>query len=133
MATQAEIAQGIADATAQLQAVAAQVAKVGSETAVTLQKVADLEVVIASLGGTVDPALQTAFDALKTQVQRVADATAAVKQRSPGELEAFKATIRSIGKATAEAAKEGGIFGIGGTLVSDDEKTALAQIEAAMA
>jgi hypothetical protein len=63
----------------------------------------------------------------------IADATAAVKQRSPDELEAFKATIRSIGKATAEAAKEGGIFGIGGTLVSDDEKTALAQIEAAMA
>jgi Bacterial protein of unknown function (DUF937) len=63
----------------------------------------------------------------------IADATAAVKQRSPGELEAFKATIRSIGKATAEAAKEGGIFGIGGTLVSDDEKAALAKIEAAMA
>lgn len=83
MATQAEIAQGIADATAQLQAVAAQVAKVGSETAVTLQKVADLEVVIASLGGTVDPALQTAFDALKTQVQLVADATAAVDALVP--------------------------------------------------
>ena len=63
----------------------------------------------------------------------IADATAAVKQRSPGELEAFKATIRSIGKATAEAAKEGGIFGIGGTLVSDDEKAALAKIEAAIA
>jgi len=63
----------------------------------------------------------------------IADATAAVKQRSPGELEAFKAAIRSIGKATAEAAKEGGIFGIGGTLVSDDEKAALARIEAAMA
>jgi hypothetical protein len=63
----------------------------------------------------------------------IADATAAVKQRSPGELEDFKATIRSIGTATAEAAKEGGIFGIGGKLVSDDEKAALAQIEAAMA
>jgi hypothetical protein len=68
-----------------------------------------------------------------TLTRLIADATAAVKQRSPGELEAFKATIRSIGKATAEAAKEGGIFGIGGTLVSDDEKAALAQIEAAMA
>jgi hypothetical protein len=63
----------------------------------------------------------------------IAEATAAVKQRSPTELEAFKATIRSIGKATAEAAKEGGFFGIGGTLVSDEEKEALAQIEAAMA
>ena len=68
-----------------------------------------------------------------TLTRLIADATAAVKQRSPGELEAFKATIRSIGTATAEAAKEGGIFGIGGTLVSDDEKAALAQIEAAMA
>jgi len=69
----------------------------------------------------------------ETLTRLIADATAAVKQRSPGELEAFKATIRSIGKATAEAAKEGGIFGIGGTLVSDDEKAALARIEAAMA
>jgi len=56
-----------------------------------------------------------------------------VKQRSPGELDAFKTAIRSIGKATAEAAKEGGFLGIGGTLVSDDEKSALAKIEAAMA
>ncbi len=63
----------------------------------------------------------------------IAHATAAVKEHSPSELEAFKATIRSIGKATAEAAKEGGIFGIGGTLVSDDEKAALAKIEAAIA
>jgi hypothetical protein len=63
----------------------------------------------------------------------IADATTAVKQRSPGELEAFKAAIRSIGKATAEAAKEGGIFGIGGTLVSDDEKAALARIDGALA
>ena len=69
----------------------------------------------------------------ETLTRLIADATAAVKQHSPSELEAFKATIRSIGKATAEAAKEGGIFGIGGTLVSDDEKAALAQIEAAMA
>jgi Bacterial protein of unknown function (DUF937) len=63
----------------------------------------------------------------------IADATAAVKQRSPGELEAFKAAIRSIGKATAEAAKEGGFLGIGGTLVSDDEKAALAKLDGALA
>ena len=56
-----------------------------------------------------------------------------MKQRSPGQVDAFKATIRSIGKATAEAAKEGGFLGMGGTLVSDDEKAALAKIEAAMA
>lgn len=62
----------------------------------------------------------------------IADATAAIKQRSPGELDAFRAAIRSIGKATAEAAKEGGFLGIGGTPVSDEEKAALAQIERAI-
>ena len=62
----------------------------------------------------------------------IADATAAVKQYSPADAEAFRAAIRSIGKATAEAAKEGGFFGIGGTLVSDEEKAALARIETAL-
>ena len=73
--------------------------------------------------------LATDRDAL-TRV--IADATAAVKRNSPADAEAFKAAIRSIGKATAEAAKEGGFFGIGGTLVSDEEKAALARIETAL-
>jgi hypothetical protein len=64
--------------------------------------------------------------------QIIADATAAVKRNSPADAEAFKATIRNIGKATAEAAKEGGFLGIGGTLVSDEEKAALAKIETAL-
>lgn len=87
-------------------------------------------------GGLTERALQSVRTMAKDRdalTRLIADATAAVKQHSPGELEAFKATIRSVGKATAEAAKEGGLFGIGGTLVSDDEKAALAQIEAAIA
>ena len=66
-------------------------------------------------------------------IRLIADATASVKKRSPGEVDAFRGAIRSIGKATAEAAKEGGFFGIGGTLVSDDEKAALQKIEQALA
>jgi hypothetical protein len=87
-------------------------------------------------GGLTDSALKSVREMAKDRdalTRLIADATAAVKQHSPSELDAFKATIRSIGKATAEAAKEGGFLGIGGTLVSDDEKAALAKIEAAMA
>jgi hypothetical protein len=86
-------------------------------------------------GGLTESALKSVREMVKDRdslTRLIADATAAVKQRSPGELDAFKATIRSVGKATAEAAKEGGFLGIGGTLVSDDEKAALAKIEAAI-
>ena len=37
-----------------------------------------------------------------------------------------------MGVATAEAAKEGGFLGFGGTLVSDDEKSALQTIRTAL-
>ena len=87
-------------------------------------------------GGLTESALKSVHAMAKDRdamTRLIHEATAAVKQRSPGELEAFKATIRSIGKATAEAAKEGGFLGIGGTQVSDDEKDALAKIEAAIA
>lgn len=60
MATQDEMAIEMATITAQI-------AKIGEESKATLQKVADLEAVLATQGG-VTPALQTAFDALKSQV-----------------------------------------------------------------
>jgi len=87
-------------------------------------------------GGLTQDALKSVRELAKDReslTRVIADATAAVKQRSPGEVDAFRATIRSIGKATAEASKEGGFLGIGGTLVSDDEKAALAKIETALA
>ena len=62
----------------------------------------------------------------------IADATAAVKQRSPGELDAFRATIRSIGTATAEAAKEGGFLGFGGVRVSDAEHAFISEVKKAV-
>jgi hypothetical protein len=58
---------------------------------------------------------------------------AAVASKSPGELQAYKNTILSVAQATAEAAKEGGFLGIGGTLVSKDEQAALDAIKAALA
>jgi hypothetical protein len=87
-------------------------------------------------GGLTESAIKSVRDQAKSRealTQLIADATAAVKQRSPGEVDAFRAAIRSIGQATAEASKDGGFLGIGGTLVSDDEKAALAKIETALA
>lgn len=70
----ADITQGIVNLTTQVQ-------KIGTETDTLIQKVSDLETVIASMGDAVPPELQAAFDALKAQVQvvddKVADATPA--------------------------------------------------------
>jgi hypothetical protein len=87
-------------------------------------------------GGLTESALKSVRDMAKDRdalTRLIADATAAVKQRSPGEVGAFTSTLRSIGKATAEAAKEGGFLGIGGTLVSEEEQAALKKLEAATA
>jgi chromosome segregation ATPase len=55
-----------------LTAVTQQIAKIGTETAATLQKVTDLEAAL-NAGGAVTPEVQAAFDALKAQVQVVDD------------------------------------------------------------
>jgi hypothetical protein len=57
---------------AQLTAVTDQITKIGTETAATLQKVKDLEAVIAA-GGEVSAEVQTALDALKAQAQLTDD------------------------------------------------------------
>jgi Bacterial protein of unknown function (DUF937) len=58
---------------------------------------------------------------------------ASVASKSPAEAAAYKATILAVAKAAAEASKEGGFLGIGGTLVSKDEQAALDQLSAALA
>jgi Bacterial protein of unknown function (DUF937) len=58
---------------------------------------------------------------------------AAVASKSPAEAAAYKATILAVAKAAAEASKEGGFLGIGGTLVSKSEQAALDQLAAALA
>jgi hypothetical protein len=48
-----------------------------------------------------------------------------VAQKSPEEAEEYKRWIVSIARKTAEASREGGFLGIGGTLVSEEESSAL--------
>jgi hypothetical protein len=55
-------------------------------------------------------------------------AAALLDQKAPAESPAFKRWLQTIGRKVAEAAKEGGFLGIGGTPVSEQEKTALTDL-----
>ena len=63
----------------------------------------------------------------------IRESIAAVKAHSPAESKAYNDTLFSVATATANAAKEGGFLGIGGTLVSQDEQQALDTLKAAFA
>jgi hypothetical protein len=53
-------------------------------------------------------------------------------QKSPAEAEEYKRWLVSLARQTAEAAKEGGFLGIGGTRVSEGESTAITELAAAL-
>ena len=55
-------------------------------------------------------------------------AVSAVQSKSPGEVDGFKAWLASVAAKVAQASKEGGFLGFGGTVVSADEEAALNQL-----
>ena len=55
-----------------------------------------------------------------------------VSERSPGEADEYKRWLVSLARKAAEAAKEGGFLGIGGTLVSDAETAAIKMLAATL-
>jgi len=65
-------------------------------------------------------------------VETVRQAAAAVAQKSPAEAEEYKRWLLSFAKRAAEASKEGGFLGIGGTLVSEQETAAINELAAAL-
>ena len=54
------------------------------------------------------------------------------KKGKPDEAQAFKHWLVSVGEKVAEAAKEGGILGFGGTRVSEQETAALKELTAVL-
>jgi hypothetical protein len=50
------------------------------------------------------------------------------KKATPEEATETKQWLTKIAQATAEATKEGGFLGFGGTLVSEEEKAAIANV-----
>jgi hypothetical protein len=65
-------------------------------------------------------------------VNTCALAVAAVAAKAPLEVQEFKTWLMSIARGAAEAAKEGGFLGFGGTQVSEKEQSALSQLGAAL-
>jgi hypothetical protein len=93
-------------------------------------------VLASAFGGglTIDMAsqLKTLAPSKDKLIEIVKAGAAAVAAKSPAELQAYKSTILSVAQASAEASKEGGFLGIGGTLVSKDEQAAIDAIKAAL-
>lgn len=94
-------------------------------------------VLAAAFGGGLTPEMAKQVRSLapgKDQLIGVIEgAAAAVAAKSPSESQAYMDAILSVAQATAEGAKEGGLLGFGGTLVSKDEQQALDSIRAALA
>jgi hypothetical protein len=65
-------------------------------------------------------------------VNSCALAVAAVAAKAPLEVQEFKTWLMSIARGAAEAAKEGGFLGFGGTQVSESEQRALSQLGTAL-
>jgi hypothetical protein len=77
--------------------------------------------------GTSPEAVQTAATEI---LKRTSDLLA--KKAAPEEATETKGWLGQIAEKTAEAAKEGGFLGIGGTLVSDAEKAAIAKVNSSL-
>ncbi len=54
------------------------------------------------------------------------------QKATPEETTEIKQWLAKVAQATAEASKEGGFLGVGGVLVSDQEKTALTTVNSAL-
>ena len=93
-------------------------------------------VIGAAFGSGVDAELLKLVRELAPSQDKLIDivkaGASAVATRDPAQSAAYKSTLLAVAQATAEAAKEGGIFGIGGTLVSQDEQAAIDQLKAAL-
>lgn len=65
-------------------------------------------------------------------IERCQEAVELVKRKSPAEADEFKQWLLELAQSTAEASKEGGFLGIGGTQVSDEERRAVDNLAAAL-
>ncbi len=65
-------------------------------------------------------------------IERLKSAAATIGSKAPTEVEPFKGWLVSVATRVSQASKEGGFLGIGGTLVSPEEQTALKEMAGAL-
>ena len=76
-------------------------------------------------GKSPDEARTYALDQLK-------QVAALLRQKAPNDATAFSQWLQQVAQRVASASKEGGFLGFGGTLVSEQEQTALRDIGAVL-
>src|SRR5262249_676333 len=70
---------------------------------------------------------------MKTKcIEALRQVSALLDGKAPSDASGFKDWLRQMRQDTAEAASEGGFFGVGGVRVSDAEKATLTEISAAL-
>jgi hypothetical protein len=79
-----------------------------------------------------NPAEMGQPDELRTQIpERIAQAARTVEQKAtPGELQQYREFVLRVADTVAHAHKEGGVLGIGGKEVSEEEQAALDELAA---
>jgi hypothetical protein len=65
-------------------------------------------------------------------IAAVRDAVEAVERNSPADAPVFRPLVSDVATRAASASKEGGSLGIGGTLVSPAEQTAIDELRTAI-
>jgi hypothetical protein len=79
------------------------------------------------------PKFDTIEEARVYALDQVRQVAALVDQKAPApEAQEFKQWLASIGQKVAEAAKEGGFLGFGGVQITEEEKTAVNELAAAL-
>jgi hypothetical protein len=68
----------------------------------------------------------------KALIEGCKQAVAVVLSKSPAEADEYKKWLVSFATRTAEASKEGGFLGFGGTLVSEAESSAISELASAL-
>ena len=126
-------------------------ADVGGPVGVAKEAVAVSKAIIESATGSAGELVKTLAEAFKSgarpempsvpkdraQAQNAfvaacSKAAAMVAAKSPAEAQEFRAWLVTIARKAADAAKEGGFLGIGGTQVSKSEQDALASLTSAL-
>ena len=93
-----------------------------------------LDELVSSPPGVDQQRLAGAGDLAAVARERLGEAVGLVSQKStPRDVDDYRGFVLSVGRAAAEAHKEGGFLGIGGKQVSDEEQAALDEIAAALA
>lgn len=110
----------------------------GDATAELVKAASPSSLVEVAFGGVPDEQELGSEGALDQEASResllslVQTAIAAVRTKASSEAKSFGEALVTLSTKVAEATKEGGILGIGGTLVSKEEEQAIADISAAV-